>query len=517
MDSSALRATLRRRGRSALARRFGVDARALAALRVALGLLLLADLVLRSRDLVAFYTDAGVLPRAVLREQFGAIASLSLHALSGSAWFQGALFLVAGAAAAALALGYRTRLATAASFVLLVSLHARNPVLLNAGDSLLRRLLFWGAFLPLGRRWSVDALRAGRDAGGERTEHSKVRTRGDLVVGVASAALLIQVVLVYTANALFKLRGDLWVSGEAILYVFGLDQLTTHLGDVLANYPTVLRAFDRVWLGLLIASVGLILLTGWARAAFAALFAGMHLGMALTMQITVFPLISVAALLAFLPAAFWDAATVRFRESGVGKRLRAAELPARLDRLLPASRLATTPAGIAQWARRVRPPVVAGLLALVLVWNAATLGYVATPDAVSESVDPGEYRWDMFAPEPRTTDGWYVVPGELASGERVDVFHRRAVRWDEPPNVAGSYRNVRWFKYMMDLRAPANAPVRPAFADYLCRRWNATRDVGVERLGLYYVEQPVRLDGPESTNRVELLRYSCARNATVPG
>ncbi|WP_435181891.1 HTTM domain-containing protein [Halorussus sp. AFM4] len=511
MDSSALRATLRR-GRTGLARRFGVDARALAALRVALGLLLLVDLALRSRDLVAFYTDAGVLPRAVLREQFGAIASLSIHALSGSAWFQAGLFLLAGAAAAALAAGYRTRLATAVSFVLLVSLHARNPVLLNGGDSLLRRLLFWGLFLPLGRRWSVDALRAGREpsAGGDGA-------RPDRVAGIASAALLLQVVIVYTANALFKLRGDLWVEGEAILYVFGLDQLTTGLGDLLATYPTALRAFDRLWLGLLITSVGLVLLTGWARAAFAGLFAGMHLGMALTMQITVFPLISIAALLAFLPPVLWDAAAARVRESGVGRRVIAADVPAGIDRLLPERRIGAPPAAIARWARRARPPVVAGLLALVLLWNAATLGYVAMPDAVSESVDPEEYRWDMFAPEPRTTDGWYVVPGELASGERVDVFHRRPVRWSEPPDVAGSYRNVRWFKYMMDLRASAGAPIRPAFADYLCRQWNATHTVGVERLGLYYVEQPVRLEGPEPTNRVELLRYSCARNATVSG
>ncbi|NHN61319.1 HTTM domain-containing protein [Halorussus sp. JP-T4] len=489
----------------------------MAALRVALGLLLLADLALRSRDLAAFYTDAGVLPRAVLREQFGGIAALSLHALSGAAWFQAALFLVAGAAAAALALGYRTRLAAAVSFVLLVSLQARNPVLLNGGDSLLRRLLFWGLFLPLGRRWSVDALRAGRGAGGGRTERGGLGGSGDRVAGVASAALLLQVVLVYTANALFKLRGDLWVTGDAILYVFGLDQLTTRLGDALAGYPALLQAFDRLWLGLLITSVGLVLLTGWARAAFAALFVGMHLGMALTMRITVFPLISSAALLAFLPPVFWDAATARFRESDVGRRIAAADLPERIDGLLPRSRLGATPAAVARWARRVRPPVVAGLLALVLLWNAATLGYVATPEAVNGSVDPGEYRWDMFAPEPRTTDGWYVVPGRLTSGERVDVFHRRGVRWDEPPDVAGSYRNVRWFKYMMDLRAGANAPVRPAFADYLCRRWNATREVGVERLGLYYVEQPVRLDGPEPTNRVELLRYSCAKNATVTG
>ncbi|EMA42416.1 hypothetical protein [Halobiforma nitratireducens] len=49
--------------RRAFERRLGVDARALAAFRIALGLTLLFDTLHRSRNLVAFYTDEGVLPR----------------------------------------------------------------------------------------------------------------------------------------------------------------------------------------------------------------------------------------------------------------------------------------------------------------------------------------------------------------------------------------------------------------------------------------------------------------------
>ncbi|WP_208023619.1 HTTM domain-containing protein [Halorussus pelagicus] len=514
MDARSFAARVRDRGGSALARRFGVDARALAALRVSLGVLLLADLYLRSRDLVAFYTDSGVLPRSVLREQFGGIAALSIHAHFGSPWAVGLLFLVAGAFGVALLLGYRTRLATVVSFVLVVSLHARNPVLLNGGDSLLRRLLFWGAFLPLGRRWSVDALRRGaRRADELQDRESNARSR---VANLASAALLVQVVFVYATNAVYKLRGDLWVNGDAILYVFSLNQLTTGLGDALADYPTLLRAFDRVWLGLLVTSVGLLVLTGWARAAFSALFAGMHLGMALTMQITVFPLLSIAGLIPFLPCVFWDAATATARESRLRKWFDDANIRGRLDAVIPdARRVSERVRRLRGWAKTLRSPVVAGLLALVLVWNAAALGYVALPEGVSDSADPKEYRWDMFAPEPRTADGWYVVAGELESGERADVFHDRAVEWDKPPDVAASYRNIRWFKYMMDLRASAAEPLRSHFAGYLCERWNANHENDVEQIALYYVEQPTRLDGAESTRRIKLFRSSGTQNRTV--
>ncbi|MFC4551589.1 HTTM domain-containing protein, partial [Halorussus sp. GCM10023401] len=306
MDASALLSKLRAGGRDALARRFGIDARALAALRISLGVLLLADLALRSRHLVAFYTDAGVLPTAVLREQAPGLARLSLHALSGAAWVQVALFLIAAAFALALLVGYRTTPVAVASWVLLVSLHARNPVVLNAGDSILRRLLFWGLFLPLGHRWSIDALRRGGVRG--NASDRRDADSGPRVASAASAALLFQVVIIYAVNAAFKLRvGRSWESGEAIRYVFSLDRLTVLLGDYLAQYPTLLGFADRVWLGLLVTSVLLVVLTGRARAAFASLFVGMHLGMALTMRLGIFPLVSAAALLAFLPPSVWDA------------------------------------------------------------------------------------------------------------------------------------------------------------------------------------------------------------------
>jgi len=495
MNVRAVVASLRVRGREMLERRFGIDTRALAALRVSLGLLLLVDLFVRSRNLVAFYTDAGVLPRAVLREQFPGFARLSLHAVSGAAWTQAVLFLLAGVAAVALLVGYRTRLATVASLALLVSLHARNPVVLNAGDSVLRRLLLWGLFLPLGERWSVDALRT---AGGE------TRRR---VVSLASAALLLQVVLVYFVNGLLKLRGDRWLAGDAVRVVFSLDQLTVLLGDVVARYPLVLELFDRVWLVAVLGSVLLIALTGRARAAFAALFVAMHLGMALTMRLGIFPFVSVASMLAFVPGSVWDGATQRL--APFARRLDAGRVRNRLERTLPERSAPAVPPAVRRWRRRLVPAFVACLLGLVLVWNAASLGYAAVPDGVESVADPTEQRWDMFAPEPRSTDGWYVVPGRLESGGRVDAFQRSPVRWERPPDVADAYPNHRWLVYLLDLQRPGNEALRPQFADYLCRRWNEGHEDDLTTVTVYYVEQPTRLDGPEPTNRVELGGYSC--------
>jgi len=134
----------------------GIDLRSLALLRITAAVFLLIDLADRARLLITNYTDAGAHPRAVALTyyQYGLP---SLHLMAGSARVQLALFVLAGIAAALLAVGWRTWIATFVSWYLLGSLHARNELVLDGGDYVLRHLLFWSLFLPLGARWSLDA------------------------------------------------------------------------------------------------------------------------------------------------------------------------------------------------------------------------------------------------------------------------------------------------------------------------------------------------------------------------
>ena len=60
-----------------------------------------------------------------------------------------------GLVALALLVGYRTRIATIFSWVLLISLQARNVFITQGGDALTVVLLFWGLF-----RW-IQELRHG--------------------------------------------------------------------------------------------------------------------------------------------------------------------------------------------------------------------------------------------------------------------------------------------------------------------------------------------------------------------
>src|SRR6056297_3563580 len=333
--------------------------------------LLLTDLALRSRNLEAFYTDSGVLPRAALFSDYSNV--YSLHAISGELWAIALLFVFA----AAMTIGYRTRLATVCSWLLLLSLHARNPMVLNGGDTLLRVLLFWAMFLPLSERWAVDA---------RRTDEPRAT-----VSNVATMALLLQVTAMYVVNAIHKSRGEMWFNGEAVVYVFSLDyKFTFLLGDVLAKYPELLRMMTYLWTGLLLSSPLLLLLTGRPRAVLATAFAGMHLGMLVTMRIGIFPLVVVTALVPFYPPVVWDGLGVLATRAGLARPLRAAmsrlrvSLPggptiSGLPTAVPAPQRLLT-AGVAH-GRTLFSTVIPWLfLVLVILSNAQAVGYTQVPE-----------------------------------------------------------------------------------------------------------------------------------------
>ena len=156
---------------------FAVDVRSLAALRIVLALTVLADLAMRAGNLRVHYSDEGLLPRPFLLDHLDPWL-VSLAFVNGTPLFQGLLFLVTAAAAVGLLLGYRTRLMTAVVWVLMLSIQWRNPFVGYSADGLLRMLLFWSLFVPLGAVWSLDRQRgrtpplangAGAVAGHRRT------------------------------------------------------------------------------------------------------------------------------------------------------------------------------------------------------------------------------------------------------------------------------------------------------------------------------------------------------------
>jgi hypothetical protein len=468
---------------------FGLDLRSLAVLRIGVGLILLVDLLSRAVDLRAHYTEEGVLPARDLLAPW----TSCVHLLSGSEWFAAALFVLAGLFAVALVVGWHTRVATFASCFLLVSLHARNPLVGSSADVLLRLLLFWGLFLPLGARWSLDARR-----------HPTPPHSGMRVLSVAGAALILQVCFVYWFGVALKSDPAWRTEGTAVYYALSIDGFATPLGTSLLAYPDLLwfLTFATLWLE----AVGPVLLfvpfvNGPARVLAIAAFLLFHLvGLNLALELGIFPYVCAVGWLALLPGWFWDRAVPWLRG-------RAPAVPP--PGTLPAA--SATPG----WLH-----VLAGVcLTYVLLWNLRTVdgeryGKVLPPSTnwVGQALGLEQF-WGMFAPHPLDVGGWYVIVGELGNGNEVDLFRNGAVvTWQKPVLVSATYRNERWRKYLMNLIDAGHAGDRPHYARYLWREWDA-RHAGDEQLAglkIYFMVERTCPNSAPPPPPQRVLLYECS-------
>ena len=288
----------------ALHQRYALDIRSLALLRMGLAIAILTDLWWRAPDIAAHYSDQGVLPRTTLLGGLLDPWYWSIHALSGQPFVQGLLFASAALLAIALLAGYRTRLVTIASWALLVSLHHRNPALLFAADSVLRTMMFWAMFLPLGAAYSVDSAMNPRASSVPRQIFSGV-----------TVALMVQQCFIYIFSAVFKTTSPIWWPDlTAVYYALSFDQYATVLGAWLLNFLPLTKVFTAV--ALLLEWVGPLFLfmpwrTHFFRTATVITFILLHIGFGLTLHIGIFPFLSCITWLAFLPSSVWEGLSQR--------------------------------------------------------------------------------------------------------------------------------------------------------------------------------------------------------------
>jgi len=482
--------------RARLERVFGIDPRALAAVRIGFGTILIVDLALRANHLRAAYTDAGAVPRALL-DPWVTETIAPLHLLSGSFAWAAFLFGVAWLAALGLTLGWHTRISAVVSWLLLLSLQVRNPFVLNFGDQILRVCLFWALFLPLGQCGSLDAARARRAVSAKP------------VCSVASAAFLLQVFCLYLFTAILKRGVDWHEDGSALYYAMQLDWLVQPIGIWLREHFALTQFFT--WSTLALEWVGpfLLLAPFWPlRLAAALAFIALHVGISMALRLGVFPWIDVTILLAFLPREVWDVA------EGAGRRVlgmapRAAEAPGEV--VAPArSRLG-----------RGVSVVLVVLLGYVVLHNVAS---VRPAFVLPESTERAlrmiglQQKWQMFTPNVTRDDGWFVLPARLADGRIIDLSpHGPALRWEKPALMSTDFTSARWARYLHQTSFPtANGSLRRAHVRWLCREWNGSHapHERIERVDVFFMLE--RSPPPGKTAEIHPI-YLASHTCPLPG
>ena len=157
-------------------------------------------------------------------------------------------FVVCGLVYLRLLVGWRTRLMQVLSLICVLSLHGRVTLLENGGDWMLGELALWTAFLPLGRRFSVDAVRASLRARRETTaaeladrEALEPEGIGPRVVSLAAFALVAAARQLVPLQRRSTRAGTTWRQGTAVHYVLHQDRMVTW-------FAVWMRPYMALWL-----------------------------------------------------------------------------------------------------------------------------------------------------------------------------------------------------------------------------------------------------------------------------
>ena len=178
--------------------------------RFLVGLLLLANYALMYPDILIWFGQRGTLtPATGLRVSGGAGLNLLKLLPQSDAWVQ-IFFIFSCLVALTLMVGLFTRISAVLVFVTLVTLHHRNPVILNGGDSFLRVVCFFLIFSQAGAAFSVDRLI--RLARGKEAGPPKARAPW------AMRMIQIQLAFVYFYAFVWKAMGTMWIGGTAVYY-----------------------------------------------------------------------------------------------------------------------------------------------------------------------------------------------------------------------------------------------------------------------------------------------------------
>lgn len=434
MVRSRIAAWSRERARAA----FTLDARSLAAYRMALGALLCVDCVLRTRDFAHMFAVDGIFPPESLRRVYADPTLWSLAFLHDSTGWNAAVLALEGVAGLLLAAGAATRLATVAAWVAVVSIFRRTSPAANAGDAWLVCQLFWSMFIPLGAAWSWDARRrADRGAAPAPTAFCSV----------ATAALVLQLAAVYVSAGIAKCNAT-WTDGSAIAHALSVHDHGTALGMLLAG--SGLLGGPLTW-AIVIFEVGapLFLLarpTPRVRLAVAAAFAAFHVAIFLLMSVGLFVPISLAAWLPLLPAIVWD------------------------RRAVPAA--GTVARGLSRSAAWACGAALA--LATISVVNARVRNApLPRPLAAAVNLAALNQDWGMFG-RVVPLEQWVYARAVRADGEVVDLLRRGRPCADRPTEGFTSLPHHRWHKLCWVIGTPGVRGLAPDVAAGLARHWNAT-------------------------------------------
>lgn len=247
--------------------------RGLSLMKRGLGVVCLLDAMVRLSQVRFMYSDLGALPRDAAYRFFDQPYAISLGMISGQPLFAAAILAAITVLGLLKLMGKESQRGRVLLWALVLSIQMRNPAVLDAGDDLLRLLLFWDMFLPNelepGRpftSWPAVGLQAQLSFAlafvglGQWTTHSRLGQALAVAFGLGLLALWIprtRKILIWPAIAGALLWAFLWEP------VFGLSLFSGLL--IAIGVPSDRTILDRSERRLALAvCVALLVSLGWS-------------------------------------------------------------------------------------------------------------------------------------------------------------------------------------------------------------------------------------------------------------
>jgi hypothetical protein len=417
-----------------------LDSRSLAFARILLGAVALYTFADLATDAAAFFGPNGTLP-----------ADIAWNGYSVKPWLFSLLFafpqsmapvvmmLALGIAGSlSLLLGFRGRISAFVAWWTFGSLAARNPLVLHAGDALFSILLLFSAFLPVDRHF-----RAGR----------KAAEPPILISNFSSTVWHAQVSVVYLAAGLVKVFTPSWYQGTHLTLLFKGTEIVTSFGRWLSHYPAV------GWMGTITSLVfefalGVLILClpssrQQLRLWLIAIAICFHLMIGLTLQVGLFPVLSLTALSTMLPPLFWDRLKRRHTEA-------AAQLPP----------VQATP--FRRWQMGA-----AALVSAAVAWLGLGNAWPSLPQApvfVAVGFHQLQWKntWNVFADTPRVRRR-LGLEAILRNGERIDLLEGKTLvpeKFNTLPSESDRFGGSRW-RFLLIGNFANQSELRPLAVHYL--------------------------------------------------
>lgn len=418
-------------------------------MRIAIGTVILCDLIIRATALNAHYTSNGILPVSLLLEFDYKPLRWSFHFLNDSFAYETLLFIVHGFLTILLICGYKTRIITVLSWVFLVSLQNRNPFIQQSGDDLLRLVLFWAIFLPWGNFYSVDSL--------------KKKNTSKYYFSVSTLAYVLLIISVYVFSAIYKASPEWRTEGTAIYYALSLDQIRVGFGDWLYQYPDLMKFLTLLVFYYFEIIAPLFILIPYKNQIFRYIgvisIIMLHLGIGSTLYVGLFFTIGITSTLGLLPSFVMDKIDAKFRKSLT---------------VLTNSHFKLFHSSVIKFIAICFLTCSMLYCFMMNMSNISSFKYALDERTMYyNNLFKLEQYWGMFSPHIYKNDGWYIYRGIKANDSIWDIYNDTpGLKRLKPKNIDKMYPTDRWRKFAENYQKNDFNFMRPYYCRYLIREWN---------------------------------------------